>query len=605
LAGDYDKAITIERALQSIVERRYLLPSIQRNFTWSHEQICALFDSIMRNYPINSFMLWEVESARVQEEFRFYSFLERYVERFHENNEHFDIKGHGTFFAVIDGQQRLTSLYIGLKGSYAYKTPRTWWPKANDPSVLPPRKLYLNLEAQLDPEQNENLLLHDFRFLTVTEVEEHRKQGAKGWFEVGKVLELAAIETADEVTDVAIEHLESMGITGNSYARKTLVRLYAAVRLEASLVAYVEHSQEIDHVLDIFIRTNKGGTPLSFSDLLMSITTAHWEDAREQVDQVVNQIRTDLGFSINRDLIMKTAVTVIDTDVRFQVKNFGDASVTRIRDDWEDIRDSIVEAFRLVSAFGLNDGSLRAKNAVIPIVYYLFHKGRAAGHGSLFESINSPIRNADDRLVIRRWLLMSLLRGVFGFAGDALLTSLRTLIRSHLDEPVFPLGEIESAYAGTNRDITFDDEFIDRLLRTQKDDPASYAILALLQPQIDINQRLHLDHLHPASAFTASALGKMDEQDPARRAFYGDRENWNSIANLHLLSESENTSKNASPLDVWMAQRDGKTLLDPMIPAGTDLSFARFPEFVAARSEYLRERLTSLVGKGSKRSIDS
>jgi uncharacterized protein with ParB-like and HNH nuclease domain len=57
MPGSYEKPVTIEYAMDQIVKRQYLLPSIQRNFTWSHEQICVLFDSIMRNYPVKSLVV--------------------------------------------------------------------------------------------------------------------------------------------------------------------------------------------------------------------------------------------------------------------------------------------------------------------------------------------------------------------------------------------------------------------------------------------------------------------------------------------------------------------------------------------------------------------
>ena len=95
MSGEYEKAITIEKAISQIVERRYLLPAIQRKFTWSSSQICVLFDSIMRGYPINTFMFWEIEKdSEVRKNFRFYQFLEQYCERFGENNPDFDLKGH-------------------------------------------------------------------------------------------------------------------------------------------------------------------------------------------------------------------------------------------------------------------------------------------------------------------------------------------------------------------------------------------------------------------------------------------------------------------------------------------------------------------------------
>src|ERR1035441_2085673 len=86
MTGDYEKAITIEKAIQNIVYRRYLLPAIQRKFTWDTSQICVLFDSVMRGYPINTFMFWEVTDPFLKKSFRFYQFLEKYCERFGENN---------------------------------------------------------------------------------------------------------------------------------------------------------------------------------------------------------------------------------------------------------------------------------------------------------------------------------------------------------------------------------------------------------------------------------------------------------------------------------------------------------------------------------------
>ena len=59
--------ITISDAIAKIEERKFLLPAIQRKFVWSSEQIEVLFDSIMRDYPINSFMMWNVTSDKTKE----------------------------------------------------------------------------------------------------------------------------------------------------------------------------------------------------------------------------------------------------------------------------------------------------------------------------------------------------------------------------------------------------------------------------------------------------------------------------------------------------------------------------------------------------------
>jgi uncharacterized protein with ParB-like and HNH nuclease domain len=605
MAGGYEKAITIEKAIGNIVARRYLLPAIQRKFTWWPRQICVLFDSIMRGYPINTFMLWEVSDQNVKRDFRFYQFLENFCERFGENNPDFDTKGHGSFYAVIDGQQRLTSLYIGLKGTFAYKLPRKWWPKTKDDTILPPRRLYLDLQQSLDEEENEGMMSYNFRFLTKGEYERSLLSKEEYWFLVGDVLEFDEVETDDGVLDIVQDYLDENDLATNRYARKALTRLYFAIRRDPAIHYYNEWNQGIDHVLDIFIRTNSGGTPLAFSDLLMSIAVANWKrDAREQVDDLVDQVRfgADMEFSINRDLVLKSCLMLTDADVRFKVKNFNQITVQAIETAWDEIKKCLLESFRLVRSFGLNDSSLRAKNAVIPIAYYLYHKGRnASGGAALYASINNKAYHVENRKTIRIWLQMSLLRRAFGGQSDALLTTLRRIIKGNIDQEVFPLEAIAQQFRGTNKDILFDEDFIERLIATQKDDSACFSILALLFPDIDYSRSLNIDHLHPAAGFTASRLDAsgLFGEDSSFREFYENPENWNGIANLHLLDESLNKSKQDRPLEEWI-ERDDIPLRpeDLLIPSGTDLSFSQFKPFIEARRRQISQRLLTLVGGG-------
>lgn len=603
MPGDYEKAITIEKAIQNIVNRRYLLPAIQRKFTWSSDQICVLFDSIMRGYPINSFMFWEVKDAEVKKSFRFYQFLERYCERFEENNPDFDTKGHGDFHAVIDGQQRLTSMYIGLKGTYAYKLPRKWWPKFKDDTILPPRRLYLALHRPLDEDENEEMMSFDFQFLTVEEFQKKSAEQSTHWFDVGAILDFPEIENYDDVVDIVLDYLEKHELTSNSYARKTLMRLYFAIRRDPIIHYYNETNQQIDHVLDIFIRTNHGGTPLSFSDLLMSIAVANWKkDARQQIDDLVDAVRFghDMEFSIDRDFVLKTCLMVTGKDVRFKVKNFNKEKVDQIEKEWDDIKQCILATFKLIRAFGLNDAALRAKNAAIPISYYLYHKGRDPENckKGLYTTINNRAYHAEDRKIISKWLNMSLLKGVFGGQTDALLAKLQNEIKENLTGQTFPLAEIVRAYKGTNKDLSFDDEFIARLLTTQKEDASCFSILSLLFPDLDFTRVLDKDHLHPASDFSSGRLDKCNflTGNAELRAFYENPENWNSIANLHLLDASLNRSRQDEPLVTWLNREDIPLKKgDLLLPEEVKLEFSEFKEFFISRSNYLKDKLKALI----------
>ena len=66
MSGQYEKPLTIKEAVNAIQSNDFLLPAIQRKFVWTSNQICQLFDSILRGYPINSFMMWEITDSEIK-----------------------------------------------------------------------------------------------------------------------------------------------------------------------------------------------------------------------------------------------------------------------------------------------------------------------------------------------------------------------------------------------------------------------------------------------------------------------------------------------------------------------------------------------------------
>ena len=172
--------IKIKEAIDNIHKKNYLLPAIQREFVWGTDQIERLFDSLMRDYPISSFLFWEVEKQNISN-FQFYEFVREYHERDNTHNPKADISGENGITAILDGQQRLTSLYIGLKGTYAYKLPRKRW---DNDSAFPKRKLCLNLLSRAEDVD----FVFDFKFLAKKEYQQ--SDGNHFWFIVGDILDL-------------------------------------------------------------------------------------------------------------------------------------------------------------------------------------------------------------------------------------------------------------------------------------------------------------------------------------------------------------------------------------------------------------------------------
>jgi hypothetical protein len=134
---------TIAEALNGIQTRRYVLPAIQRDFVWGTDRICALFDSLMRDYPISSLLYWSVGRDN-GDDYRWYDFVLNY----HELDSpdcppHHDLPPEDRV-AVLDGQQRLTALNIGLRGSHAA---RARYRRIGRPQSYVKKHLYLDITA--------------------------------------------------------------------------------------------------------------------------------------------------------------------------------------------------------------------------------------------------------------------------------------------------------------------------------------------------------------------------------------------------------------------------------------------------------------------------
>jgi len=103
--------ITVKEAINNIHSKKYLLPAIQREVVWEAEQIERLFDSLMRDYPIGSFLFWMVRRKQTTK-YQFYEFVRDNHERDNPHNAKANVNGQDDVIGILDGQQRLTALYV-------------------------------------------------------------------------------------------------------------------------------------------------------------------------------------------------------------------------------------------------------------------------------------------------------------------------------------------------------------------------------------------------------------------------------------------------------------------------------------------------------------
>lgn len=601
------RSITIKEALENIDSRTFLLPAIQRKFLWRKDQIENLFDSLLQGYPINTMMVWNVTSPDVKRDFQFYEFLKRYCEFFKDENEKIATVGFSNFDAVIDGQQRLTSIYIGLKGSYALKRKYKHWPKSENEDAFPREKLYIDLKGPNDDEDDPRRYV--LAFLTDAAAKADNAAKKHCWFLLGDILSYVHRPlNAFLVTDVnsILGRFGLLGTPSATFASETLCQIYRIVLKIPTIHYYVEKDQDLDRVLTVFVRTNNGGTPLSMSSLLMSVAIAKWNDEelhtdpRTEIDELVKAVWLDssMSFSIDQDWVLKTCLYLTGADVRFKVGNFTKACVSNIQAKWKDIRDAIRATFEFLNKMGVRDGSLPAKNAVIPLIYYLYKKCGADGV-PLFRVITRmrPGMLENQKRMVK-WLNIVTLKRSFGGQSDSILSKLRKIIDDNLGETLFPYGKIVDAFKGLSKDMRFNADEVEQLLQLHKDNPMCRVLLMILFPEMNVNFAFDIDHLHPKDGFMEAHLKKCEflVGHPDRLEYYKNSDNWDTVPNLHLLNDSQNRAKKKRPLIEWIDDPACQySRAELLVPMDFDLSFANFPAFVETRKTALKQRFADAV----------
>ena len=187
----------------------------------------------------------------------------------------------------------------------------------------------------------------------------------------------------------------------------------------------------------------------------------------------------------------------------------------------------------------------------------------------------------DERIIIKRWLMKSLLLHSFSYRSDGMLRRARNVLEERHWE-VFPAIEIEREL---HQNVT-DEDFYDTVLGCQYESRQAWMVLSLLYYDFQLeNTRYAADHLHPRASFDKERM---------------DWQTYNSILNLQLIPESENMSKGIMPLAEWVDKktapydRDG-FLERHLIPSEVDLSLGNVDEFLKARKQLLTEKLKIVI----------
>ena len=561
--------ISIKNVIEEL-NQSFFLPDIQREYVWlrkaKEKKIEQLFDSILRGYPIGSFLFWklkrnDIETNKDAKEdseklnFQLYKFIENYDERkIHNEKVNIEQINADNLSIVLDGQQRLSSLYIGLKGTRTLKKPKAW---RDNPNAFEEKQLYINLRYQPKEE------IPDDNF----EFEFHKKKSVPNsddknyWFKVGEILTSGSIvgyARDNNLTDNEAVILENLK---DAFCTK-------------SLISYFEETEKnLDKVLKIFIRVNSGGTELSYSDLLMSILTANFStDIRDLMNKFVDSV-SDQEFGVmGRDQVLKTCLLLTDSNHIFQLKNFSKSNINKIEIKWELITEAIFKAIRLLQEFGYRN-RLSSAYILSVIAYFIFKK----------EHITQ-----NDKNEILRFVRNAQITSYFTTSLDGKLEVVVKLLRDSENFLEFNNKLAKSKVQPLK--ISGDD--VERMLDFQYGNPAILPILQLLYPNLDFkNSTFHIDHIYPKSKFN-----NKNQELPIE---YQGKANF--IYNLQLLQGDENLAKKAKDPEVWLKEhyQNDKDQISSYkkrnyIKQGFALEWDRIADFDTRRSKQIKEKLEKI-----------
>ena len=555
---------TISEVTTEYLNRTTFLPAIQREFVWEPYGIEKLFDSIMGDYPIGTFLFWKIKEEN-KNEWTAYEFIRDYDEETPHNKEASVTGINQDIFLVLDGQQRLTSLFIGLKGTFRYFYYR--WNKC---------KLYLNILKAPVESDNPEELTYEFSFRE-NDIPNARDPKPQFWYLVGDILNFDDAE--DAKTNIK-ERLKDFTDEQKSVANSHIGRLHSRIHTSRLLNYYEEKSQVYDKVVEAFIRANTGGKKLEYSDILLSTATAKWVNlnAREEIQSFTDKIQQiGSGYSFGKDFVLKGCLYLTDNlPIQYKVKNFTKSNLEKIENNWENIKTNIEITIQLISKFGFNDKSLVAKMALLPISFYLTKLTPK-------NFINSTeINDVKNQNIIQKWLILTLLKGAFGGSSDTTLKNLQETINAQTDFSFFPHDALNKKL---NIEETFSDTEIENFLATNYSTKYSYLILSLLYPDRDWKgKKFHEDHIFPKSEFTTAKL-KLRGYDATKIEEY--QKHYNTISNLQLLTDSENLEKSADDFAIWFASRDSNFKERNTIPTISTYYFDNFLEFITERKKLL------------------
>jgi len=559
--------MSIKDAINKISMKQMYLPEIQRNFVWKEKQIEDLFDSIIMGYPIGTFLLWKTTTKNINDtKPNIYNFISDFHERDRKHNSKEAtplLVPHNYIYIVLDGQQRLSSLYMALKGSIAYKLPKCWW---RVDGAFPKKELYFDLDTDLSKKVEDDEVIKRFKFMTD---EERATIKDKLWFKAREVFNFLGNE--DIVQYAISSQLNTLQI-------KNLTALYTKMNDNSgnSSINYYEIEEaDYDDVLNIFVRVNSSGTPLSKTDLMFSSIVAEWKGGRDEIEDLIKYLnKQGDGFNFNTDFIIRSCLALTDAPISMKIDSFKQSNISAIVENWTRIKESFVLLSKFLVNIGFSDAYIISYNALIPVLYYLYK--------------TQKLIDANSR-EFKKYFIVAQIKNLFGVASNSAINDTRKVLQDlDLSKTPFSLDLFKEIRLTGDRNFKLTEDIFNTIFDYDLG-AYTFMILSMLYPELKLSEiKWHQDHIHPFTGFDTRKIKPLNLDKDKISDWQKKR---NKLPNLQLLEGSSNESKNATPLVEWLRQEHTVKYL----PKDISYDLTNFEEFYNKRKQLMTEELRKIL----------
>lgn len=557
--------------ITQIDNKEIVLPAIQREFVWEEDRITKLFDSIMRGYPLGIVLLWETYY-----DIKYREFEENYQEEskliFKDNSGNKRIK------LVLDGQQRLQSLFIALNGS------------------LNGQELYFDvLSGKTEDDFREVFFV--FKFLKHTEASELNNKTKENRIEKEQGDDNENGEQEKYSLFIAVKEIlnsspEARLTLKNKLKKDFILNDTDLLRLELNMnklihsvtndpnilkVSTIDENKPKESqdrktesdILEAFVRINRQGITLNRSDLIFSMLKLNWKESADELPEFIKEINTGNNLGIDVDFVIRSLFTISDLGSKFDVDLLRKYSnVEKVKENYQ----RTCNAIRSLVDFMQEDCNILNNNIIggylnlIPIVYYL---------------ANTPdnlVPNSELNRLKKALYIFGYTRPFSRYADSRIGKFIRQELKPLVDkkDSVFPL---ENSIWWVNYWEGYN-SFDTKLLQKNK-----LLTLHLLQGKTGAKIKYErnapeIDHIFPQSVLNEKGYD------------YGII---NSYGNFWILAKTKNQNKsNKHPKDYFIDVED--SILEKAIIDRDMFDYRQFTTFVREREEKILERIKKSVG---------